>query len=290
MNDMKNNKLDTVIFEVQNLSSEADSDCICKVILSVEGVEDITVNLADKIVTIRHNPSICLAETLESIINDMCFHAVIIENNRKKPKIKSSPCNISILLSACLFFVTIVVFGFITSVLFVPSLYIPYRLDYLLIVFTVFIFIICIGRLIMFSFKHQRFIDIYILAIVGTVCAILIENWSDVSLMNIVLSFNNLLQMSISTKIDHDLTELYKFEEKKSGCKIDGNIELEVENIPVGSMVVVKSGERIQLDGVIVRGFATIYEGKMTGASLPIEKSVDSHVYAGTNILRGEIV
>jgi Cd2+/Zn2+-exporting ATPase len=59
-------------------------------------------------------------------------------------------------------------------------------------------------------------------------------------------------------------------------------LELEVKDIALGSVVRVKPGERIGLDGEVVAGQSSIDQAPITGESLPVEKTVGDKVFAGT--------
>lgn len=49
-----------------------------------------------------------------------------------------------------------------------------------------------------------------------------------------------------------------------------------------GELVVIRTGERVAVDGVVVRGTAALNEASLTGESLPVEKGVGDPVYAGS--------
>ena len=55
-----------------------------------------------------------------------------------------------------------------------------------------------------------------------------------------------------------------------------------VERVPVGSVIVVRPGERLPLDGVVVGGDSSVDEAAMTGESMPVDKTAGDEVYAGT--------
>ncbi|WP_025948427.1 heavy metal translocating P-type ATPase [Geobacillus thermocatenulatus] len=59
-----------------------------------------------------------------------------------------------------------------------------------------------------------------------------------------------------------------------------------VEDVRVGDVMIVKPGEKIALDGVVVNGASTVHEAAITGESLPAEKAPGAAVFAGT--LNGE--
>ena len=69
----------------------------------------------------------------------------------------------------------------------------------------------------------------------------------------------------------------------KCGCHHDENVrELAVGDVPLKSIVLVKPGERVPMDGRITKGETTINQAPITGESIPVEKSIGSEVFAGT--------
>ena len=59
-------------------------------------------------------------------------------------------------------------------------------------------------------------------------------------------------------------------------------VELPVEQVQVGDVVVVRPGERIAVDGRIVSGESAVDEAMLTGESMPVEKHAGATVFAGT--------
>ncbi|MBE3021485.1 heavy metal translocating P-type ATPase [Campylobacter sp. 7477a] len=65
--------------------------------------------------------------------------------------------------------------------------------------------------------------------------------------------------------------------------KPDGqNIQVDINELNIGDIVVVKSGYNIPCDGVIVQGGAEIDTSMLTGESLPVYRAVGDNVFAGT--------
>ncbi|WP_193196634.1 heavy metal translocating P-type ATPase [Nostoc sp. MG11] len=58
--------------------------------------------------------------------------------------------------------------------------------------------------------------------------------------------------------------------------------EVSINQLKVGDEIVVKPGELIPTDGIIVSGYSTINQAAITGESLPVEKTVGEEVFAGT--------
>jgi len=59
-------------------------------------------------------------------------------------------------------------------------------------------------------------------------------------------------------------------------------VEVPIEKVQVGDIIVVKPGEKIPVDGVVVDGYSSIDESMITGESIPVEKGIDSEVISAT--------
>lgn len=59
-------------------------------------------------------------------------------------------------------------------------------------------------------------------------------------------------------------------------------IKVPVEDIKIGDIVIVRPGEKIAIDGVLVEGNSAVDESMLTGEAMPVEKSSGSDVFGGT--------
>lgn len=62
----------------------------------------------------------------------------------------------------------------------------------------------------------------------------------------------------------------------------DRDIDVPVDEVRCGDIVIVRPGERIPVDGVVLEGYSSVDESMLTGESLPVEKTPGTRVYAGT--------
>lgn len=60
-----------------------------------------------------------------------------------------------------------------------------------------------------------------------------------------------------------------------------------VEDIEIGSRIIVCAGEKIALDGDVAKGQASVDESSITGESMPIEKGPGDKTYSGTIVQNG---
>src|SRR3990167_2733216 len=59
-------------------------------------------------------------------------------------------------------------------------------------------------------------------------------------------------------------------------------IEISASEIQIGDIIIVKPGEKIPTDGIVVKGFSSVDESMITGESLPVDKNVKGFVIGAT--------
>ena len=70
----------------------------------------------------------------------------------------------------------------------------------------------------------------------------------------------------------------------------DGEFEeVEIDEVDVGDILLVKTGAKIPVDGVVLSGEGHINEASITGESLPVSKKKGSQVFAGTILENGTL-
>ena len=90
------------------------------------------------------------------------------------------------------------------------------------------------------------------------------------------------LESRSKLKTNSAILKLVDMAPKKATVLRDGKeIELLVEQIIMGDVVLVLPGEKISVDGVVLEGTSTVDESMLTGESLPKEKTVGDKVFAG---------
>ena len=77
----------------------------------------------------------------------------------------------------------------------------------------------------------------------------------------------------------------------KTACVIQGGVEkdIPIEEVEVGDVIVVKPGGKIPVDGLIIEGNTTVNESMLTGESMPVDKKAGDHVYAACINTAGHI-
>ena len=102
------------------------------------------------------------------------------------------------------------------------------------------------------------------------------------TIITLVLLGNVLEHKSIQ-KTTSAIGDLSSIQEVIAKIEVNGIIEeVNFDDIKVGDILIINSGDKIPTDGIIVSGSAYIDESMITGESIPINKNKDSKVIGGT--------
>ena len=105
---------------------------------------------------------------------------------------------------------------------------------------------------------------------------------ASVSVITLVL-LGKLLEVRAKAKTGFAISKLLHLQPKKAFVERDGVVEeISIESLHVNDIFVVKAGESIPTDGIVVDGNSMVDESMMTGESLPVLKSVGDTIVGAT--------
>jgi Cu+-exporting ATPase len=91
------------------------------------------------------------------------------------------------------------------------------------------------------------------------------------------------IEDSIRRRSAASIRQLLELKPTMARVLLDGKeIDLPIEDVQVGSLILVKPGEKIPIDGVVTAGYSSVDEKLITGESIPVEKTVGSEVIGAT--------
>jgi len=97
------------------------------------------------------------------------------------------------------------------------------------------------------------------------------------------ITLGMLLEKISRGKVGEAIKKLMELEAKTARVIRNGKeIEILPAEIQKGDIVIVRPGEKIPVDGIIVEGSSTIDESMLTGESIPVEKKIGDKVFGGT--------
>ena len=98
-----------------------------------------------------------------------------------------------------------------------------------------------------------------------------------------LITLGKFLETRSKGKTSEAITRLMDLAPKTATVRRNGaEVEIPVEEVMVGEQVVVRPGQAIPVDGVVVEGASAVDESALTGESLPVDKSVGDKVAAAS--------
>jgi len=130
-------------------------------------------------------------------------------------------------------------------------------------------------------FKKKLTIDL--LAAVALFFTVLAREWVPAGFINLMLAFARIFDEIVQLRSKNIIERLLKFRPEKAKVKRGEKIvEVSYDEIKIGDLVVVESGERLAIDGIVVSGQAAINQATLTGESEPITKKEGDKVFSST--------
>nr|VDD35174.1 unnamed protein product [Brassica oleracea] len=131
-------------------------------------------------------------------------------------------------------------------------------------------------------------VDINILIIITVAATLAMQDFMEAAAVVFLFTIAEWLETRASYKANAVMQSLMSLAPQKAIIAETGE-EVEVDDVKVNTIVAVKAGETIPIDGTVVDGNCEVDEKTLTGEAFPVPKQKDSTVWAGTINLNGYI-
>ncbi len=146
--------------------------------------------------------------------------------------------------------------------------------------------VIYVGRHIIVEGIEHLFkgeVKIELLITIATFGAFLLQSGEEGAMLMILFYLGEYLEHYSLNKSKSSLIELVKLTPDNAMVKHgDHEHQKPVADIAIGDVVVVRPGDKIPVDGIIVEGTTSVNQASITGESLAVSKSIGDEVYAST--------
>ncbi len=130
---------------------------------------------------------------------------------------------------------------------------------------------------------REKVLDVDVLMVLAALGAACIGAPFEGALLLFLFSFSNVLQRHAMDRTQKAIEALLTLRPSEALVKRGAEtIRIPVEEIEIGEIVIVRPGEQIAVDGVLLEGSTNVDEASLTGESMPVSKSVGSPLFAGT--------
>ena len=138
-------------------------------------------------------------------------------------------------------------------------------------------------------FKEKE-LDVDLLMIVAAIGAASLGLWRreyhliiDGAILILIFAISGALEGYAMQRTERSIRSLMSLTPDTARFLLQGKEEeIPISQLKIGDEIVVKPGELIPTDGIILSGYSTLNQAAITGESLPIEKTVGAEVFAGT--------
>ncbi|KAG2241694.1 hypothetical protein Bca52824_090267 [Brassica carinata] len=131
-------------------------------------------------------------------------------------------------------------------------------------------------------------IDINVLVVITVGATLGMQDYAEAAAVVFLFTIAEWLQSRASYKASAVMQSLMSLAPQKAVITETGE-EVEVDELKINTVIAVKAGETIPIDGVVVDGNCEVDEKTLTGEAFPVPKLRDSTVWAGTINLNGYI-
>lgn len=299
-----------IILKIEGMTCSACSSSLEKYLLKQDGIDDALVNLVMSSASITYEDNITI-EDLNRFVSEAGFKSLGLYNeNEDKDNNKTKYFIVNGLLALLVLYISM---SHMIHLPVIPFLHmINYPVNYSVCLFIFSLYFIYFGRDIIISgiknikYKSPNMDTLVTLGVVSSfifstfnMIMILkgnneyVENlyFESVCIILYLIKFGRYIDGISKEKTKDAIKGLVTITPNKAILFINNKEKkVSIDEVKKGDILIVKPGNRFAVDGVIVKGSTHVDESFISGESIPIKKSINDKVVAGSINLDGEVL
>lgn len=299
-----------IILKIEGMTCSACSSSLEKYLLKQEGIDDALVNLVMSSASITYEDNITI-DDLNRFVSEAGFKSLGLYNeNEDKDNNKTKYFVVNGILALLVLYISI---SHMIHLPVIPFLHmINYPVNYSVCLFIFSLYFIYFGRDIIISgiknikYKSPNMDTLVTLGVVSSfifstfnMIMILkgnneyVENlyFESVCIILYLIKFGRYIDGISKEKTKDTIKGLVTITPNKAILFINNKEKkVSIDEVKKGDILIVKPGNRFAVDGVIVKGSTHVDESFISGESIPIKKSINDKVVAGSINLDGEVL
>ncbi|MGI6150537.1 MAG: heavy metal translocating P-type ATPase [Christensenellales bacterium] len=142
-----------------------------------------------------------------------------------------------------------------------------------------------------FQALRVKVVSIDLLVTIAVVGAFFIKNFEESAIVTFLFLFGAFLEQRTLNKTRSAIKDLTEMAPESALKQMENGDfeEVDIDEVDVGDILLVKTGAKIPVDGTVLSGEGSINEASITGESLPVSKETGAKVFAGTILDNGTI-
>lgn len=131
---------------------------------------------------------------------------------------------------------------------------------------------------------HNKTLNVELLMVLAAIGSGIIGYWTEGAILIFIFAVSGALETYAMNKSQREISSLMNLQPEEAWI-VRGDFEpmkVPVSSLKVGDHLLIKPGERVPVDGNIIKGTSTLDESAITGESIPVSKKAGDEVFAGT--------
>lgn len=134
-----------------------------------------------------------------------------------------------------------------------------------------------------FKDTYNRKITVNVFVTVALIATVAVGEFRAAAIIVFIMAVAGALESYTLDKTRRSLRNLLDLSPKMAVVRREGaEVTILASEVQVGEVVIVRPGERIPVDGIVVAGASSVNQAPITGESMPVEKYKGSEVFSGT--------
>lgn len=288
--------MEKVTLKVKGMHCVSCANNIEKTLGKTDGVESANINFAVEKVTIEYDPKKIELKDIEKKVSDIGFQLVLEDENDYKANEEIDEDEIEVNKAKRKMLISLAISGIMMTIMMINMFVIPVP-GYLPIV-------VLLGLPVVFgtgwhvhvgSFKalKNKSPNMDVLVSLGSLPPYLIgllgffiPIQTFVEMATTIMTFHLLgkyLEVRAKGKASQAIKKLLEMGAKSSRIIVDGReIDVPIKDLQIGDIMLVRPGEKIPTDGVVVEGSSLVDESMATGESMPVKREKGHEVIGAT--------
>ena len=287
-----------VVMSIIGMTCATCAHTIDEVLNNIDGVISASVNFANEKATVRYNPETITIARLKKAISDAGYQAVPADDSTKDYEKEARERQNRRLELLLIFSFLLAVPTFILSLSFITP-FAPSTNNWILLALTTPVQLVVGWQFYIGAYKalRNRRANMDVLVVMGTSAAYIYsllvtilpgtfdgEVYFDTAALIIsIVLLGRYFEARAKGRTSEAIKKLMGLRPKTANIIVDGReVELPIEDVEVGHIVVVRPGEKVPVDGLVIEGTSAIDESMLTGESMPVDKKAGDQVSGAT--------
>jgi len=288
---------ENVSLRVRGLSDASDGNLIERQLKNLEGVKEVLVNFGTQSVLAEYNPALISLVDLRTTVSKLGFEILSEELAAGEEALESQKLKRLVVLGA-IFTTPVMIWGMLAHFFpWIPLALTPASAIMTFVAATVVQFIVG-SRFYVGAWKTAKMksANMDTLVVLGTSAAYFYSlantfpwpEWGSIYydaaavVITLVLT-GKYLENKAKGKTTASIRKLLELQPKRARLFRSGEeVEVPVEAMTAGDLILVRPGEKIATDGMVEDGYSAVDESMISGESIPLEKKPGDEVFGGT--------